>query len=118
MQLNELVEVLARLGSSMRIPEVEVVASGDDVLDRYAPCVLGLLAIGPPCLLRLELTEAHRLRLRVALVSHRILVLVIPNGLCRVTLSKEQNVCLDGGVRRKDAGGQSNDRVQVALGEK
>lgn len=114
---EQLVGVRVRDAGVMRVLNIEVVAGGLNLLDRHLPGLLGLLPLLPPLLFDVELFDADRLRLVVGLGSRRIRVLVEPNLFRRLPLSKEQQVRLDPRVRTEDPVGQSNNRVQVALGQ-
>jgi hypothetical protein len=62
----------------------------------------------------LELLDADRLGLVVALGTRRIGVLVEPDVPCRRALGEEEQVGADAGVGVEDAVGQADDGVQVA----
>jgi len=106
------------------ILEVEVEASGLDVVDGDAPGLLGFLAgleavfLGaPPLFLGVELGDADGFGLVVALGSGRVGMLVIPDGFGGGSFGEEEEVGLDAGVGSKDAIGQADDGVEVAVGE-
>jgi hypothetical protein len=78
------------------------------------PRLVILLAL-PHHFFSLELLDAQRLRLRVALRAGGVRVLVEPDVLRGLTLREEEQVRLDARVRREHALRQPHDRVEVAL---
>ena len=75
------------------------------------------LAMRPPCVARREVRALHRFRLAEMLVAVRHVETVEPRLPRRPCLVEEQEVRRDARVRREDARGQADDRVQVALRE-
>ncbi len=108
----------------VRVFDVEVEAAGLDRVDGDAPGLLvfdaGFEAVffrAPPGALGFELLDADGLAFVVALGPGRIGVLVVPDVLCGCTFGEEEQIGADAGVGGKDAIGQADDGVQIALGE-
>lgn len=123
---QQVVHIAGAVVGVVRVLEIEVEVAGLDRVDGNAPGLLILLALAvrpflvglaPPLALGLELLDADRLALVVALGAGRIGMLVVPNFRCRRALGEEEQVRADAGVRIEDAVGQADDGVQVALVE-
>lgn len=73
--------------------------------------------IAPPRLFCGKLFHPHGAGFAVVFIALRIGVLVVPDGFGRLALGKEQQVGFDAGLGVKNAIGQSDNGVQVALGQ-
>ncbi|MCY1356410.1 hypothetical protein D9M69_428610 [compost metagenome] len=121
---QQFVRIVADLLSDMRVLAVQVPITSLQFCNADLPGELIFHPLGeaigltaPPGFFHGELFDTHGLGLGVALVASRVLVLVEPHVLGRRALGKEQQVGPDSGVRIEHTVGQSNDGVQVALGE-
>src|SRR5438445_10232039 len=90
-----------RVWRRVRVSDVEVETALTDLIKGNLPRELGLLPILPPRLLRLELLDAHRLRLGVRDAALGVRMLVVPHLLRRTALAEKQDVGLDARVRSK-----------------
>ena len=121
---QQMVHVAGAGVGPVRILEVEVEVASLDLVDRDAPGLLvfhaGGKAVGlvaPPGFLGRELLDTDGLALVVALGAGRIGVLVIPDLAGRRALGEEEEVGADTRVGIEDPVGQTDDRVEIALGE-
>ena len=90
---------------SVRILAVEVAVVGQQLIRRYLPCALVLLALRPPVEARLELIELDGLSLGVILPALGKGLLVLPDLAGRTGAIEQEQVGGDARVRRKHAVG-------------
>jgi hypothetical protein len=97
---HQLVRVTVVDFNCVRILAVEVVVTGNDLLDRDLPGLSGGLALAPPGLFPVELGNGQGLGAGVGLVARRVRVLEEPDLLGRPAFFKEQDIGIDAGVGR------------------
>lgn len=123
---QQMIDVTGAGVGVVRILDVEVVAVGLDLLDRDAPGLFVFLALAvepvlvrlaPPLAFGLELFDADWLPLVVAFGTRGIGMLVVPDLLRRRALGEEEQIGADAGVGTKDAVGEPDDRMQIAIGQ-